>query len=268
LLRDRGPHPYLTSKSDCKQAKYKVASVHQTSHPSLPLRVQPSARRLFHQRRWHDLNDHHNQRNRWGGLERRSRDSPINSVIMAADNEDLDFATLTDDAWKDQEARDEEVINQLSNADATNNVLGNILGKIASGAAISQVGKAANAIDFEDIDLSDEDDLPEEEEATGAHLIDGIDDDDDDLFGDAPSSPPGPDGLRSSPNPFGDGDADAASDVAEQDDDHMDIDDQPRRDSIEDLRALNFDLDADPNDANQDPNISSRPLNKHSQHSR
>ncbi|KAK4167270.1 putative transcription initiation factor [Cladorrhinum sp. PSN259] len=174
---------------------------------------------------------------------------------MAADNEDLDFATLTDDAWKDQEARDEEVINQLSTADATNNVLGNILGKIASGAAISQVGKAANAIDFEDIDLSDEDDLPEEEEATGAHLIDGIDDDDDDLFGDAPSSPPGPDGLRSSPNPFGDGDADAASDVAEQDDDRMDIDDQPRRDSIEDLRALNFDLDADPNDANQDPNI-------------
>lgn len=167
---------------------------------------------------------------------------------MATDNDDLDFATLTDDAWKDQEARDEETIKKLNNdLTSPNAELNKILGSIASGGAISQAGKADDAIDFEDIDLSDEDDLPEEEEATGNNPVDGVDDDDDDLFGDAPSSPLGG-GL------FGPDD-DAASDVAEHDDNHMDVDGEPRRDSIEDLRALNFDLDTDPNDANQDPNI-------------
>ncbi|KAK4231175.1 putative transcription initiation factor [Podospora fimiseda] len=161
---------------------------------------------------------------------------------MAGDNDEFDFSNLSDDGWRDQQARDEEVINQLNNADAATDVLGSILGKIAAGGKISQEGKADDAIDFEDMDLSDDDDLPQEEEATGAHLDDRLDDDDDDLFGDAPS-------------PIRFANDDGASDVAEHDDDGMDINGKPRRLSIEELRALNFDLDADPYETNQDPNI-------------
>ncbi len=176
---------------------------------------------------------------------------------MGGDNDDLDFGALTAEDWRLQEEEDEAAIRQISNnAGPQNDLLNELIGKVTSGGAIDQRGKADDAIDFEDIDLSDEDDLPEEEEPSGTQgaldvpgLTDdgGTSNDTDDLFGgDVPSSPL----AHSSPCPI---DADADGQI------HLTL---PGGETIEDLRSLNFDHDDD-NQAqtNQDPNIPPPPDN-------
>ena len=153
-----------------------------------------------------------------------------------------------DEEWKNQEARDDAAILEIQNNMASG--VGEFLSKIEQGAEFDQAGKADDAIDYEDIDLSD-DELPDEEAlpssgggGDGPGLTD--DNDTDDLFGEnLPSSPLGADGdLASSPHPL---DAD--------EDDRMHVDGPPRE-SLADLIALNFgDHGAKPSDANQDPNI-------------
>ncbi|GAB1310553.1 Histone acetyl transferase-2 [Madurella fahalii] len=168
---------------------------------------------------------------------------------MAGDKDnELDFATLNDADWREQEARDDEAIKKLQ--DGLGDGVNDLLGKLSAGGAFDQAGKADDAIDFEDIDLSDEDDLPDEEPHASGASGDGPgltdDNDTDDLFGEnIPSSPLGADhdGLVSSPH---------ALDV--DGDDRMDVD-GPRRESLADLIALNFDHGPKPSDANQDPNI-------------
>ena len=155
---------------------------------------------------------------------------------------------LNDEQWKDQEARDDAAILEIQNNMASG--VGEFLSKIEQGAEFDQAGKADDAIDYEDIDLSD-DELPDEEalpssggSGDGPGLTD--DNDTDDLFGEnLPSSPLGANGdLASSPHPL---DAD--------EDDRMHVDGPPRE-SLADLIALNFgDHGAKPSDANQDPNI-------------
>jgi transcription initiation factor TFIID subunit 1 len=166
---------------------------------------------------------------------------------MAGDNSELDFAALGDEDWKEQEARDDAAIQKLQGG--IGDGVTEILGKLENGGSFDQAGKADDAIDYEDIDLSDEDDLPDEEPASGVSgdgpgLTD--DNDDDDLFGEnLPSSPlgGGHDDLASSPPAL---DADG--------DEHM-HGDGSRRESLADLIALNFGHGPKPSDANQDPNI-------------
>ncbi|KAK4451600.1 histone acetyl transferase [Podospora aff. communis PSN243] len=173
---------------------------------------------------------------------------------MAAVDDNTDFRALTAEEWRMQEARDEDTIRAFSNASGPEfNRLNELVGKVAGG-DIDQRGKADDAIDFEDIDLSD-DELPDEEEPSGTagtHDVPGLTDDGgtsndtDDLFGgDVPSSPLVGDhgGLRSSPHPL---DADGDDQI------HLTL---PGGESIEDLRHLNFDHDDDQPQTNQDPNI-------------
>jgi len=179
-----------------------------------------------------------------------------NSAPAEDVNPDLDFNALSEEAWAEQEARDEAAIRQVTSDNGVSNPLGDMLQNITTGGEIDQRGKADDAIDFEDIDLSDEDDLPNEEPSASTATADvpGLTDDggtsndaDDDLFGgDPPSSPIDPDreGLLSSPQA-----------VAADDDDRMDVDVAERGETLEDLRNLNFNLDDEPNVTNQDPNI-------------
>ncbi|KAK3362619.1 hypothetical protein B0T25DRAFT_512805 [Lasiosphaeria hispida] len=174
---------------------------------------------------------------------------------MADDNNELDFGALTDEGWREQEARDDEEIRKLDDMVGQNRVnINDLIGDV-----IDQRGKADDAIDFEDIDLSDEDDLPDEEPSTAGAAGDvpgltddgGTSNDTDDLFGgDPPSSPmdTAHDGLRSSPHPL---DADA-DDVI-----HLG---PPGADLMEDIRDLNFDNDM-PDQTNQDPSIPPPPTN-------
>ncbi|KAK3330078.1 hypothetical protein B0H66DRAFT_527448 [Apodospora peruviana] len=119
---------------------------------------------------------------------------------MAPSREDVNYDQLNEKDWRDVEQEDNNLIRQALQSAGSgqgNDVLSELVGKIYSGAGIDQTEKADDAIDFED--LSD-DDLPEEEEATGdnnadnADLPDLTDDagtsgDLDDLFGEGPSSP-------------------------------------------------------------------------------
>ena len=172
---------------------------------------------------------------------------------MAAINTELDFASLSDEGWRAQEARDEAAIAHINASFSEGNDLTDLLSKVAEG-TIDQAGKADDAIDYEDIDLSDEDDLPDEEPGTSGATGDvpgltddgGTSNDTDDLFGgDMPSSPMdlGHADLRSSPHPL-DPDADDRIHLA-----------LPGGESLEELRQLNFDLDDGPGEGNQDPNI-------------
>jgi transcription initiation factor TFIID subunit 1 len=164
---------------------------------------------------------------------------------MAGDDSDqdgLDFSNLNDEDWREQEARDDEAIQKLYGGPGDG--FNDLLGRLSAGAAFDQSGKADDAIDYEDIDLSDEDDLPDEEPHASGTSGDGPgltdDNDTDDLFGEnIPSSPLGGD----DDDLFGFGD-----------DDRMHVD-EPQRESLEDLIALNFDHGPKPSDANQDPNI-------------
>jgi len=173
---------------------------------------------------------------------------------MGAANDELDFSALTEDDWRQREAQDDAAISQINNNYGDGEALNELISKV-SGGDIDQRGKADDAIDFEDIDLSDEDDLPDEEEPSGtqgAHDVPGLTDDGgtsndtDDLFGgDVPSSPldGAHGGLRSSPDPL-DADTDGRIHLA-----------MPGSESMEDLRNLNFEHDEDQAQTNQDPNI-------------
>lgn len=167
---------------------------------------------------------------------------------MAADDTERDFSALDEDDWREQEARDDAAIRKLQ--DGLGDGVTEFLSKLQTGGAFDQSGKAEDAVDYEDIDLSDEDDLPDEEPQASGASGDGPgltdDNDTDDLFGEnIPSSPLGADddGLASSPRAV-DGDGDERMDA-----------DAPRRESLADLIALNFDHGPKPSDANQDPNI-------------
>ncbi|KAK3945449.1 histone acetyl transferase [Diplogelasinospora grovesii] len=165
--------------------------------------------------------------------------------------DDIDFTALDEEGWKQQEAADEAAI--LQAIGSQDDLLGDALNNFSTGGDIDQRGKADDAIDYEDFDFDDEGDLPEEEPATGdTGDLPGLTDDGgtsnelDDLFGGDPVSSPidavhG--GLRSSPHP---------SDIDAEDQIHLVA---PGQESLEDLRALNFDHDPAPGDTNQDPSI-------------
>ncbi|EEY17599.1 transcription initiation factor TFIID subunit 1 [Verticillium alfalfae VaMs.102] len=136
--------------------------------------------------------------------------------------------------WKAQRAADDENIQ-------------NLLAKAEEGQGIGinfnddtpfdQTDKADNAEDYEDIS---DDDLPEEEEATGATSLSvpgltddgGTSNDTDDLFGDGPSSPIEPAADATSPRP------------------HIHDPEDP-----ESYRDLNFNTDPSSLATNQDPDI-------------
>ncbi|KAG7148621.1 hypothetical protein HYQ46_002514 [Verticillium longisporum] len=120
-----------------------------------------------------------------------------------ADAADSKKEPESDVDWKAQRAADDENIQ-------------NLLAKAEEGQGIGinfnddtpfdQTDKADNAEDYEDIS---DDDLPEEEEATGATSLSvpgltddgGTSNDTDDLFGDGPSSPIEPAADATSPRP-------------------------------------------------------------------
>jgi transcription initiation factor TFIID subunit 1 len=179
---------------------------------------------------------------------------------MADDNKELNFSALDDDNWKRIEDEDERAIQKALGGDSAEGVTDARAGEIFAGAAIDQSSKADDAIDFEDIDLSD-DELPDDEEpistAHASHDLPGLTEGDtctsndtDDLFGDLPDSDPfepNHTGMRSSPHPL-DADTDDARLALEA------------GETIEDLRALNFDPEPHSRSAiNQDPNIPAPP---------
>lgn len=130
------------------------------------------------------------------------------------------------------------------------------LSSIIDGGAFDQEGKADDAIDYEDVDLSDEE-LPDENgpsTAPASHDLPGLTEGDtctsndtDDLFGDLQDSSPldlAYPHLRSSPHPLD----------ADSDGNRLAI---TAGESIDDLRELNFDLSG--SNANQDPDIPAPP---------
>lgn len=158
----------------------------------------------------------------------------------------------SDDDWRVQEARDDAAIQQIQEGLASG--VGEFLSKIEQGASFDQAGKADDAVDYEDIDLSDDDDLPNDEPSAsrasrassdGPGMVRDDGDEYDDLFDEdrshlsSPSNTNG--GLAASPHPV-----DAA------DEDRMQVDKQAE---LLELIALNFDHTSKPSDANQDPNI-------------
>ncbi len=197
-----------------------------------------------------------------------------NGEIM--ENEDLDFTSLSEDAWRKQEAEDDLEIARINagnqSFDQNDNHLNTLIGTVFSGGTINQQGKADDAIDFEDMDLSD-DELPDEEEAPNGRLTPdahgnsnerrssgdlpgltddgGTSNDTDDLFGGDPND------HISSPLLHG---AHVSSPRLHD----SDVEDQihlPSRcgETLEDLRLLNFDADDGPTADNQDPNIPEAP---------
>jgi transcription initiation factor TFIID subunit 1 len=134
------------------------------------------------------------------------------------------------------------------------------LEEIAKGGAIDQVGKADDAVDYEDVELSEDDFLDDDEPNTAAAsndlpgLTEGdtcTSNDTDDLFGDPHDSSPLDltyPHLRSSPHPL-DADTDEARLAL------------TAGESIDDLRELNFDPDPHSRSgaANQDPDIPAPP---------
>ncbi|KAK2073952.1 hypothetical protein P8C59_008190 [Phyllachora maydis] len=178
-----------------------------------------------------------------------------------AGNQDM-VDGMGDEEWREQVAKDDLLMAQaINSADPQEDggALGAAVSRLFGGEAIDQRGKADDAIDFEDMDLSD-DDLPDGDPAAAGNapadlpaLTDdgGTSNDTDDLFGDPhdphDSSPVhhGPLDLASSPRPTT-GDAGDRVDMPST---------LPGRESLEDLRALNFDHDDGPAGTNQDPNI-------------
>jgi transcription initiation factor TFIID subunit 1 len=168
-------------------------------------------------------------------------------------DDNIDTTSLDDEGWKQQETADDQEIERITAAGPGNTSLGQDFEAFMGGATIDQRGKADDAIDFEDFDLSDEE-LPDDEENTGGTSAElpgltddgGTSHDTDDLFGEPHDSDPMDaihGGLRtSSPHPL-DADTDRARislAVGE---------------SMDDLRELNFDHD----DTNQDPDIPAPP---------
>ncbi|TPX08401.1 uncharacterized protein E0L32_010131 [Thyridium curvatum] len=157
-----------------------------------------------------------------------------------------EFSSLTDNEefWKRQTAEDDaEVLRFLDQSQQGRNA--NVHLNLDPDAEISQEGKADDAEDFGDIS---DDELPDEEEATGGASAEvpgltddtGTSHDTDDLFGDQPSSPIET-AIRSSPVP--------------QDDDLELGNELHYMTDIERDRALNFPEEAIDQGANQDPSI-------------
>lgn len=146
------------------------------------------------------------------------------NTTMAPARTDAEHGSLDDINWKEVERDEQDLINQAIGFETEpgGNSVQSVLSQIQAGAAFDQSGKADDAIDFEDLDLSD-DDLPDEEEGHASNTADlpGLTDDSgtndlDDLFGgDIPSSPigDGHDIFPSSPRPL---DADGDIDVDDQ----------------------------------------------------
>ncbi|KAG5920473.1 hypothetical protein E4U61_007843 [Claviceps capensis] len=156
--------------------------------------------------------------------------------------EDKEFSSFDETAWKAQDAADEQEIARLLEQSQD----GGDGGLKLDDTPFDQTNKADDAEDFEDIS---DDDLPDEEPSGGASAeMPGLTDDGatsndaDDLFGEGPSSPtdfvPGP----SSPGT-------RVHDTEGGDDPHP-------VDSSVNFTALNFDLDTHMGGtANQDPHI-------------
>ncbi|KAL2754988.1 hypothetical protein ACRALDRAFT_1082580 [Sodiomyces alcalophilus JCM 7366] len=157
---------------------------------------------------------------------------------------ETDFASLNEEAWKAQDAADDENIQNLL---ARGEREGNLGIDFNHDTPFDQTDKAADAEDFEDIS---DDDLPEEEEPNVATSLSvpGLTDDGDnsndtdDLFGDGdlPSSPVDPVASATSPGA------------------HIHDPDGP-----DSYSAINFNTDADLESlaTNQDPNIPAPPDN-------
>ncbi|KAK5992464.1 hypothetical protein PT974_05869 [Cladobotryum mycophilum] len=157
--------------------------------------------------------------------------------------EDIEFSSLDEISWKEQNAADEREIARLleQSQDGTSG------GLKLDDTPFDQTNKADDAEDFEDIS---DDDLPDEEEPSGGNSIElpgltddgGTSNDADDLFGEGPSSPMEPIADAASPAPHV-RDADAG-------------DDSQALDSGLSFSAINFDPDPHLNGAaNQDPDI-------------
>lgn len=146
--------------------------------------------------------------------------------------DEFDFVNFNDEVWVDVEVCDEVVIKKINNVFEDGEFNG-IIGNVVLGGVIDQVDKVDNVIDFEDMDLSDEDDLFEEEEVMGLFL--DVNDDEDDFFGDV--------GFRFFLE-FVDGlNDDNDVDFNVFDVDGMDIDEFFKL--LEELWVMNFDFDYD-----------------------
>ncbi|KAG6014877.1 hypothetical protein E4U54_004728 [Claviceps lovelessii] len=156
--------------------------------------------------------------------------------------EDKEFSSFDESAWKEQDAADDREIARLLEQSQD----GGDGGLKLDDTPFDQTNKADDAEDFEDIS---DDDLPEEEPGGGASLEmpaltddGGTSHDADDLFGEGPSSPTDAVAGPSSP-------ATRVHDTDGADDAHP-------VDSSLSFSALNFDLDPHINGAaNQDPDI-------------
>ncbi|KAG5975793.1 hypothetical protein E4U55_007563 [Claviceps digitariae] len=156
--------------------------------------------------------------------------------------EDKEFSSFDETAWKAQDAADDREIARLleQSQDGANG------GLKLDDTPFDQTNKADDAEDFEDIS---DDDLPEEEPGGSASLEipaltddGGTSNDADDLFGEGPSSPTDP--VAGPPSP-----ATHVRDTDGGDDPHP-------VDASLSFSALNFDLDPHMNGAaNQDPDI-------------
>ncbi|KAH8899213.1 hypothetical protein GQ53DRAFT_634464 [Thozetella sp. PMI_491] len=198
------------------------------------------------------------------------------------EKEDVDFGALSEEAWRKQEAEDELVI--AGALDTGNQSFGNgdnpldaLVSNVWNG-EIDQQGKADDAVDFEDMDLSD-DELPDEEEAgqgaaNGRLTPDAQDDsndrrssgdipgltddggtsnDTDDLFGGDPHEHASSPLLRGAP-----ASSPRLDDPDAEDQFHLQM---SAGETMEDLMRLNFGHDTGPTSANQDPNIPEAPEN-------
>ncbi|KAG5940591.1 hypothetical protein E4U60_000431 [Claviceps pazoutovae] len=156
--------------------------------------------------------------------------------------EDMEFSSFDETAWKAQDAADEREIARLLEQSQD----GGDGGLKLDDTPFDQTNKADDAEDFEDIS---DDDLPDEEPSGGASAeMPGLTDDGatsndaDDLFGEGPSSPTDP--VPGPPSPG------TRVHDTEGGDDHHPVD------SSVNFMALNFDLDTHMGGtANQDPHI-------------
>ncbi|KAG6021515.1 hypothetical protein E4U40_005218 [Claviceps sp. LM458 group G5] len=156
--------------------------------------------------------------------------------------EDKEFSSFDETAWKAQDAADEREIARLLEQSQD----GGDGGLKLDDTPFDQTNKADDAEDFEDIS---DDDLPDEEPSGGASAeMPGLTDDGatsndaDDLFGEGPSSPTDP--VPGPPSP-----GTRVHDTEVGDDPHP-------VDSSVNFTALNFDLDTHMGGtANQDPHI-------------
>ncbi|OAA55019.1 transcription factor tfiid complex [Niveomyces insectorum RCEF 264] len=138
--------------------------------------------------------------------------------MPAATADKREFASFNEDDWKRTSNEDDETIMNLLSGSQQGTEGGSLPADLMN-IKFSQENKAEDAEDFEDIS---DDDLPDEEQATGGTSaeVPGLTDDTgtshetDDLFGDQPSSPMHADGFRLSPGPDHDATAVTSAEAA------------------------------------------------------